>query len=107
MARSTHGRIGPSAGAARRHRADASNGDAASASVRIYLRRLAHHHGADGEGWSRARWFNGDRHTASRALESPTAALQLFQAAIRAGDKSAHRLHPRRTDYVERDDDWK
>ena len=40
--------------------------------------------------------LDGDRHAAGGAVEPAAAALQLLQAAVRAGDQPAGRRHPRR-----------
>ena len=60
-------------------------------------------HGADGARRRRSRRLDGQRHAARGALEQAAAALQLFQAALRAGHQSADRLHPRRDHHLGRD----
>ena len=48
--------------------------------------------------------LDGQRRRPGRALGSAAAALQLLQAALRPGDESAGRLHPRRDHHVDGDD---
>ena len=45
----------------------------------------------------RAGRLDGHRYSARLPLRPPAAAVQLLQAALRAGHQSAHRSHPRRT----------
>ena len=51
---------------------------------------------ADGQRRRRGDRLDGDRHAAGGAVEPPAAALQLLQAAVRAGDEPAGRRDPRR-----------
>ena len=46
--------------------------------------------------------LDGQRHAARRALATAAAALQLLQAALRAGDQPAGRRHPRGDHHVDR-----
>ena len=48
--------------------------------------------------------LHGHRHVARRALEPAAAALRLLQAALRPGDESAARRHPRGAGDADRDD---
>ena len=77
---------------------------AAAAGLRLHLRGPADPHGADGRGRQRGRRLDGQRRRPGRPLGPAAAALQLFQAALRPGDQSAGRLHPRRDHHVDGDD---
>jgi hypothetical protein len=66
------------------------------ARLRLQRRRSAHSarpHGRQGRGAGR---LHGHRCAAGLSLRPPAAAVQLLQAALRAGHQSAHRSHPRR-----------
>ena len=76
---------------------------AAAARLRLHLRGPAHAHDADGARRRRSRRLDGQRHAAGRALGQAAAALQLLQAALRAGHQPADRLHPRGDHHVGRD----
>ena len=52
--------------------------------------------GADGHRRRRGHRLDGHRHAAGGAVEPAAAALQLLQAAVRAGHQPAGRRHPRR-----------
>ncbi len=77
---------------------------AAAAGVRLHVRGPAHPHGADGARRRRSGRLDGHGHAAGRAVGQAAAALQLFQAALRAGHQSADRLHPRGNHHVDGDD---
>ena len=87
------------------HRARSRDGAAAAAGVRLHQRGPEGAGGADGGRRRRGRRLDGQRHAAGRALGPAAAALQLLQAALRAGDQPAGRLHPRRDHHVDGDDD--
>ena len=57
------------------------------------LQHSARPHGRQGRGADR---LHGHRCAAGLPLRPPAAAVQLLQAALRAGHQSAHRSHPRR-----------
>ena len=85
--------------------AGARSRDAAAAPgrVRLHVRGRAHRADADGARRRRGRRLDGQRHAAGGAVEPAAAAVQLLQAAVRAGHQSADRLHPRGDDHVGRD----
>ena len=69
--------------------------------VRLHLRRPAHSHGADGARWRRRPWAPwATTRRWRRCLPEVAPAVRLLQAAVRAGDQPAHRLHPRRDHHV-------
>ncbi len=64
----------------------------APAGVRLHVRRPAHQSSRPmAQRRRRSRRLDGHRHAAGRALRQAAAALQLFQAAVRAGHQSADR----------------
>ena len=77
----------------------------AAAHVRLHARRLADPDGADGHRRPGSDRLDGQRHAAGRALRSPAAALQLFQAAVRAGHQSAAGRDPRGDHHLADHDD--
>ena len=82
-------------------------GDAAHApaGVRLHRRRPADPDGADGDQRPGGGRLDGHRHAAGRAVRPAAAALQLLQAAVRAGHQSADRSDPRRAGDVAEGDD--
>ena len=91
---------------ARRARAaGAGPRDAAAAPgrVRLHVRGRAHRAHADGARRRRGRGLDGQRHAARGAVVEAAAAVRLLQAALRAGDEPADRLHPRGADHLRRD----
>ncbi len=97
---------GPPRRPARRARAAGPGpGDAAAAPdrVRLHVRGPAHRADADGARRRRGRRLDGQRHAAGGAVVEAAAAVRLLQAAVRAGDEPADRLHPRGTDHLRRD----
>ena len=56
--------------------------------------------GPMGAAWRRACRLHGHRHAAGLPLRPAAAAVQLLQAALRAGHQSADRSHSRRTRHV-------
>ena len=91
--------------AARRRGAGVRAGDAARppAGVRLHDRGPAPPDDADGAERPGGRRVDGDRHAARGPLRQAAAPLQLLQAALRAGDQSADRSHPRGAGDVGRD----
>ena len=61
---------------------------------RLHRRRSADVDSAHGVEWRRGRWFDGHRHAARLSFRQAAIALQLFQAAFRAGDEPADRSDP-------------
>src|SRR5262245_38560961 len=79
-----------------------------TAGIRLYAGGPADHSGPDGDQWRRAARLDGERHASGRALEQAAAAVQLFQAALRAGDEPAAGCDPRRDRHLDGDDDgWR
>ncbi len=68
----------------------------APAGLRLHPRRIAHGPGAHGRNLSGSGRIDGHRHAAGRAFRQAQTAFQLFQAALRPGDQSAHRSAARR-----------
>ena len=62
---------------------------ATAAGVWLHVRRSAFHHRPDGQRRRAAAGFHGHGHAAGGALQQAAAALQLFQAAVRAGHQPA------------------
>ena len=62
---------------------------AAAAGVWLHVRGFAVHHRPDGERRRAAARLDGHGHAAGGALEQAAVALQLFQAAVRAGHQPA------------------
>ena len=92
----TAGDAGATAGAIARDRVE--SGDAAAPAESVWLQRRgpahpAFAHGSDGRG---AGGLDGHRRSAGVPVGPAAAAVQLFQAAVRAGDESAHRSDSRR-----------
>ena len=79
---------GRSAAPARNRRA---NPAAAPARLRIHRRGHPHGHGAHGGAGRGAGGLDGRRYAAGVPVGQAAAAVQLLQAALRAGDQSAHR----------------
>ena len=77
----------------------------APAGVRLHAGGPAAADRADGDERRRADRLDGHRHVAGRAVGQAAAALRLLQAAVRAGDESAARRHPRGTGDVDGVDD--
>ncbi len=69
----------------------------AAARFRLHRRRSAAADRAHGRQRRGADRFDGDRHAAGVPVGQAAAAVQLLQAAVRAGDQSGHRSDPRRT----------
>ena len=72
----------------------------APAALRLHAGGPEDHPRPDGDQGPGAHGLDGHRHAAGGALVAPPAALQLFQAALRAGHESAARRHPRGTGHL-------
>ena len=86
-----HRRSAPGA----RRRTRPRDGAEAAAGVRLHAGGPARPHRPDGHDGRGAGRLDGHRHVAGGALGAPARALRLLQAALRAGDQSAARRHPR------------
>ena len=80
----------------RGHGVEPGNAAAPPARLRLQRRRLEDSSRAHGRQRRGADRLHGNRCSAGLSLRPSAVALQLLQAALRAGDQSAHRPHPRR-----------
>ncbi len=84
------------AGAAARPRIRPRDDHPAAARLRLHRRGSAHADDAHGDRRRRTHRVHGDGHAAGVPLRQAAAAVQLLQAALRAGDQPADRPDPRR-----------
>ena len=80
----------------REHGTDRRHPAAAPARLRLHRRRPEDDPRPDGREGRGADRLHGHRYAAGLPLRQAAAAVQLLQAALRAGDQSAHRPDPRR-----------
>ena len=95
MAERQLGQTGRSAGRCRAGAPGPRDRDHAAIRFRLHAGRPQSDHCPDGADRRRADWFDGQRLAAGRPLRQTQAALQLFQAALRAGHQSSDRFDPR------------
>ena len=89
--------------AAPRPGAGSRDGAGAAAGLRLHPRGPAPAPGPDGRRGRGAGGLDGHRYLSGRALRAAAPALRLLQAALRPGDQSPPRRHPRGAGHPDRD----